>query len=102
MAVAKITKREVDGRHADAAPVVVMDTEVKGFGLKVTPQGRKVYFLQYRLGGRDTPTQRFTIGRHGSPWTAEAAREEALRLRGQVAAGVDICGKRREAKSDAQ
>jgi hypothetical protein len=74
MPVAKITKRSVDDTKPGEKPVIVLDTEVKGFGLKVTPQGRKVYFLQYRLGGRETPTRRFTIGVHGSPWTPDRAR----------------------------
>jgi integrase len=42
---------------------------------------------EYRLpNGR----QRWaTIGRHGSPWTVETARKEALRLLGQIAEGED-------------
>jgi len=58
------------------------DTECAGFGLKVTPTGARVYLLQYRTGAR---LPRFTIGRHGWPWTAERARREALRLLGAVA-----------------
>ena len=30
-----------------------------------------------------------TIGRHGSPWAPDTARQEALRLLGEVARGGD-------------
>ena len=45
------------------------------------------YVLKYRTrGGR----QRFhAIGRHGSPWTPETAREEAIRLLGEIIKGGD-------------
>src|SRR3546814_12301482 len=32
------------------------------------------------MGGREAKTQRYTIGRHGSPWTAATARMEAVRI----------------------
>jgi hypothetical protein len=59
--------------------------DLKGFGLKVSPAGSKVYLVQYRLGGREARTQRYTIGKHGSSWTPDKAREEAGRLLGRVA-----------------
>ena len=82
---AKITKRLVDATNPGAKDVFVWDTEVKGFGLKVTPSGSKIYVLQYRVeGGRTTAPKRFTIGKHGSPWTADKARDEAIRLLAQI------------------
>lgn len=65
------------------------DTELKGFGIKVSPKGTKTYFVQYRLGGRGTPTRRVSIGRHGSPWTPQEARKEARKILGDVAHGKD-------------
>jgi integrase len=65
------------------------DPELRGFGIKITPKGAKTYVLQYRMGGRGTPTRRYTIGTHGSPWTPATAREEAQRLLLQVKRGVD-------------
>jgi integrase len=93
---AKITKRLVDATSADRGALLVWDTEVKGFGLKVTPTGAKTYLVQYRMGGRGSPTRRFTIGTHGSPWTPDLARDEALRLLGAVKGGQDPM----EAKSE--
>jgi integrase len=84
----KITKRMVDAVRPNGADQFLWDTELKGFGLKVTPAGVKVYILQYRKGGRGTPTKRVTIGRHGV-LTPEQARKEAARLSGAIANGSD-------------
>jgi integrase len=40
--------------------------------------------------------RRFTIGRHGAPWTPEMAREEARRILSNVARGVDPASVKRE------
>src|SRR5215472_6877342 len=84
----KLTKRLVDGCHPLPKDRFIFDSEVKGFGLKVTPLGRKVFFLQYRMGGRASVTRRYTIGAHGD-LTAEQARAEAIRLRGWIRMGID-------------
>ncbi len=84
----KLTKRVVDATEPGVATVIVWDAEVRGFGLRVTPAGAKSYILNYHAGrGRNAPLRRITIGKHGSPWTPETARREALRLRGEIAAG---------------
>ena len=80
----KLTKRSVDALKSDVRDQFIWDTEIPGFGCKVTPKGARIYILQYGRLGRD---HRVTIGRHGSDVTAEQARLEALRLRGIVAAG---------------
>jgi hypothetical protein len=58
----KITKRAVDSVTRGGANQFLWDRDLKGFGLKVTPAGNKVYILQYRKGGRGAPTKRITIG----------------------------------------
>jgi integrase len=79
----KITKRAVDQLSAGN---VLWDTEVKGFGIRCRQSAAKKYILKMRVGGR----QRWiTIGRHGSPWTADGARAEAIRLLGLKASGKD-------------
>lgn len=67
---------------------------VKGFGAR--RQRRDVFYLvRYRLLGQ----QRFlSIGRHGSPWTPDAARIEAKRLLGLVAAKNDPAGEKTKAR----
>jgi integrase len=84
----RITKRLVDAERPTTKDRFIFDSEVKGFGLKVTPAGKKIYVLQYRMGGRNSPTKRFTIAEHGE-FTAEQARDEAIKLRGQIRMGVD-------------
>ncbi|MBW9062021.1 tyrosine-type recombinase/integrase [Rhizobium herbae] len=84
----KITKRVVDQLMPGET---VWDSEVKGFGVRCRASGAKYYGLKTRIGGR----QRWiTIGRHGSPCTADSARAEALRLLGQKAAGKDPASER--------
>lgn len=65
------------------------DETLKGFGVMVTARGTRSYLIQYQMGGRGTPTRRFTIGRHGSPWTAERARDRAADLLEMVRKGID-------------
>lgn len=62
---------------------IAWDSEVKGFGVRCQ-RVSKVYFLKTRVGGR----QRWiTIGKHGPELPPEKARQEALRLRTQIATG---------------
>ncbi|MBW4332340.1 Arm DNA-binding domain-containing protein [Stakelama sp. CBK3Z-3] len=57
--------------------------------MKVTSSGAASYVLQYRMGGRESKTRRYTIGAHGSPWTPATARAEAERLSLLIAQGTD-------------
>ncbi len=65
----------------------IWDTELSGFGLRVSTGGVKSYVFQYRIKGR--AARRMTIGGHGNPWTTETARREAERRLLQVRGGVD-------------
>jgi integrase len=90
MPSAKITKSVVDNAYPEAADWFLWDTELKGFGLKVSKGGRKSYVCQYRTaGGRSGDDRRLTIGQHGSPWTVEMARSEAKQVLGRAANGED-------------
>jgi integrase len=66
---------------------VIWDAAVVGFGARRQKSEAISYVLIYRTHeGR----QRWhTIGRHGSPWTPDTARDEAKRLLGDVAHGAD-------------
>ena len=81
----KLTKRNIDVLRPAAVRYTMWDTDVSGFGIRVTPRGQLVYVIKYRISGQQ---RWYTIGRHGSPWTPEMARKEAQRL-GEIARGVD-------------
>ena len=98
MAATRINKRTVDSAVAGTRDAYVWDDELSGFGLKITPTGRKVYLVQYRLGGRKGRTRRVTIGAHGI-LTPDQARSDAKRLLGQVAAGQDPAAEREDKKN---
>jgi integrase len=89
MATGKLTKDSVDKLGAGSKDQFLWDEKVRGFGVKVTPAGNKVYLVQYRMGGRGSPTRRYTIGAHGSPWTPDGARDEAKRLLARVDQGIN-------------
>ncbi len=89
MATTRLTKRTVEGVQASERDAYLWDTELAGFGVKVTPAGKRVYLVQYRVGGRKGRTRRVTIGPHGH-LTTEQARQEAKRILGEVATGTDV------------
>ena len=95
-----ISKRSVDHARPRERDAFLWDDQIRGFGLKVTPAGAKVYLVQYRTGGRGTPTKRVTIGRHGAPWTPDQARRKAKAILGEIAAGRDPAGERRAARQE--
>src|SRR3954451_23230292 len=85
----KLTKRTIDGLPSPAAADVIWwDTDLKGFGLKVTPAGRKVFLVQYRPAGDRRNPRKFTIGEYGQV-TPYQARVEAQRVIAERAAGRD-------------
>lgn len=80
-----LTKRSVDALDPQAKDAIYFDDEVKGFGLRVSPQGLKTYLIQYRAGRR---TRRVKVGRHGT-LTVDEARKRARELLGAVAKGLN-------------
>jgi integrase len=90
----KITKRVVDGaRLPERGQQFIWDSELKGFGLRLTPT-RKTYVVQSRVKGR---TVRATIGSH-NPFTPEQARIQARQKLGELAKGVHLNQAKRDAK----
>lgn len=82
----RITKTVVDGLDPPATgQKLIWDSEMKGFGIRVVPGGRKTYIVQGRVAGR---TVRKTIGPHGV-FTADQARGEARQLLAQMARDED-------------
>ena len=85
------TTEQAEGGCAPAGSArhLAWDRELPRFGVKVSRGGAKSYVVQYRASGR---VRRYTIGRHGAPWTPDTARAEALRVLEAVARGKDPAG----------
>ncbi len=88
MATANITKRAVDALKPSGRDAYLWDANLAGFGVKCTPTGHKVYLVQYRKGGRGSPTRRVTLGRHGT-LTPDQARQAAEKALASVKLGGD-------------
>lgn len=74
---------------------ITYDTDIKGFGMRVTAGGARAFILNYRVGGRE---RRYTIG--GYPdWSVAAAREEAKRLKRLIDRGHDPMGARHDERA---
>lgn len=93
----RLTKRLVDATVADEhREIVIWDTELKGFGLRIRPGGAKSYIVHKRIGRRQF---KYTIGTHGAPWTVETAREQALKAMLQAAqSGIDPSAEKRSVR----
>ena len=89
--MARITKRTVDALKAGERERVVWDDDLKGFGVRVHPTGRKVYIVKTRYRGRPV---KVTIGPHGAVTPAEA-RTRAAEIMSDARAGKDPAGRNR-------
>ncbi len=94
--VQKLTKRFVESIVPHGKnELLLWDSELKGFGIRVFPTGRRTYFVQYR--NQFGSTRRKKIGVHGVI-TADLARDEAKKLLGDVAQGGDPSKTHQKAK----
>ena len=80
-----------------AADVVHWDEGLPGFGLKVTPKGRKVSIALYRTGGAGSKLRKYTIGPYGKV-TLHHARIAAQKVFAAKLEGRDPAAEKREAK----
>jgi hypothetical protein len=87
---AKLTKRTVDAATAREDRYDVWDSQLRGFGVRLSTTGTKTFILRYRprRAGRSAPKRFMTLGRYG-PVTVEEARDRATKLLGAVADGQD-------------
>lgn len=87
----KITDRLVRDLAAPAkGNRIAYDTEVKGFGVRITAAGAKSFIINYYVDGRE---RRLTIGSYPD-WTIFAARNEAKALKMEIDRGNDPLAKR--------
>lgn len=94
----KLTKRTIDAIGEVDKETLIWDDELPGFGLRCWPSGRRVFFVQYRVGGVRTGRQRrLRLGAYGL-LTLDQARAEAKRVLSKAALGEDASAVRSERK----
>ena len=98
MPVCKLSKRAIDALPCPAdRDTIWWDEDIKGFGLKITPAGRRTFLVQYRPAGDRRNPRKYTIGEYGSV-TPHQARVEAQRVLAERAAGRDPQTEKQESK----
>ena len=85
---AKLTKRAVEAVKPSAGDVFLWDTALRGYGVKITPTGRRVFVVQYDAPNLHRVSRRYTVGQFG-PLTVDAARDEATKILARVIKGED-------------
>jgi integrase len=91
----RITAQVVGGLKAPrAGNRVIWDSDLTGFGARITAAGAVSFVLRYVINGRE---RRITVGKHPD-LSPGAARERATVLRGRIAAGEDPLEERQGAR----
>ena len=93
----KLTKSAIDALPTPTSDVVYWDAGLPGFGMKVTPKGRKVFVVLYRTGGAGSKLRKYTIGPYGRV-TLHQARVGAQKVFAAKLEGRDPATEKREAK----
>ena len=94
---AKLTKSAIDALPISSKDVVYWDTGCAGFGVKVTPKGRKVFIVLYRAGASDSRLCKYTIGPYGRV-TLHQARVAALKIFAAKTEGRDPAAEKQQAR----
>lgn len=79
----KLLKRTIDSLVINGSDYVVWDTQLSGFGIRVSPNGRKTFLIQYRFHGK---SKRVSLGKYGLV-SVDQARKEAHKILGALASG---------------
>lgn len=94
----RLTKRVVDAATPTGRDTFLFDSDIKGFALKITAGGKKVFTYQGRVAGEKV---RVTIGPYGA-FTCDQARAEAEKLRAMFARGIRPSDLEKAAQADAE
>jgi len=93
----RLTKSAIDALSIPKSDVVYWDACCPGFGVKVTPKGRKVFIALYRTGGAGSKLRKYTIGPYGRV-TLHQARVAAQKVFAAKLEGRDPAAEKRDAK----
>ena len=90
-----LTKSAIDELAPGSSEAVYWDDSLPGFGLKVTPQGRKVFIVLYRSKHGHSRLRKYTIGTYGQI-TLAIARIAAQRVLADRNEGKDPARTKRD------
>jgi integrase len=90
----RLTKSTIDALPTPQSDVVYWDSGCPGFGVKVTPKGRKVFIVLYRTGGAGSKLRKYTIGPYGRV-TLHQARVAAQKVFAAKLEGRDPAAEKR-------
>src|SRR5258707_3985664 len=93
----KLTKTVIDALPTPSKDIVHWDAGCPGFGVKVTPKGRKVFIVLYRTAGAGSRLRKYTIGPYGRV-TLHQARAAAQQIFAAKLDGRDPATERRDAR----
>jgi len=89
----KLTKTVIDALPTPSNDIVYWDTGCPGFGVKVTPKGRKVFVVLYRTAGAGSRLRKYTIGPYGRV-TLNQARVTAQKVFAAKLDGRDLAAEK--------
>src|SRR3989337_3380933 len=93
----KLSKSAIDALPTPAKDVVYWDSGFPGFGVKITPKGRKVFIVLYRAGGAGARLRKYTIGPYGRV-TLHQARTAALKIFAARTEGRDPAAEKQQVR----
>jgi integrase len=93
----KLTKSSIDALPTPSSDRVYWDAGCPGFGVKVTPNGRRVFVVLYRTGGAGSKLRKYTIGPYGRV-TLHQARVAAQKVFAAKLEGRDLAAEKRESR----
>jgi integrase len=93
----KLTKTVIDALPIPSKDIVHWDTGCPGFGVKVTPKGRKVFVVLYRTAGAGSRLRKYTIGPYGRV-TLNQARVTAQKVFAAKLDGRDLAAEKKDSR----
>ena len=96
MAKKKLTVKSIDEIMPGAKDIILWDSDIPGFGLKVTPKGHRSFLLFYRAA--DHTQRKPSLGQYPT-LKPEAARKIALNMLAEARAGGDPSAVRKASRA---
>src|SRR4051812_29255621 len=93
----RLTKSAIDSLPVGQIETVYWDVGLPGFGVKVTPKGKKVFLVLYRIAGAGSRLRKYTIGPYGRV-TLAMAKAQAQKIFAARLDGRDPAGEKRESR----